>query len=696
MRPPNYQPIDRPEHWSVVKQEPAPARESAIGWRRMSARYRAFVVPRADGLPTLRVLLSFLILLGLVGVILIALGINGTSSGAYFSSVSSGKDPQLLAGHPEKIRSDEWNVGVPWTLSQVQRGLPTISGAFPGGADADIPFGLPTREIFTIIEPQNIGFLFLDAGRAYAFKWWLPALALIGAAFALMVTLLPRRPLVAVALSIGFFFSPFFQWWFEPASQWPVAWGALTIAAIVWALRSTSLPARIALAVIAGYLTAVMAIGLYAPFIIPVVYVVLFAGIGLVISAKRSGLRWRTTGIRLVPIALAGVAGGGIVLLWLRSKATVVATFLNTVYPGQRLTPTGAHDYLAAARTIGSSFSESLQNEAGFLGINSSEASTFFLFGIFLLPLAIGIVVQRRRQHRELPWRTIGLFAFVLLVLAFIFVPGWNGVAHVLFLDLSNGTRMRIGLGLASFALVGSIASDLAEEPAAPRRRIALIAVAIFALSQVSIALAVAAVQGPARLWQGSPLWIVFLALSCAAIYLVGTRRIALGAVAFLVLSICSSATVNPTYVGVFDLRTTAISRAIVHANSQHPKSWVGVGGSLENALLLESGVTAFNGTQGAPSRVMWREVDPTEKYINEWNRLGAVDWVVGHGSPVVSNPAEDTIQTTFDACSAFAQKHVGYVLSNVLLTSPCVQLKSRISLAHSTLSIYSVVERVD
>jgi hypothetical protein len=677
---------------------PPPHRESGLS--RFAARYRAFTQVDERGLPRLRVLAAFLILLAVVGIVLIASSVNGTSSGAYYSSVHAGKDPQLLIGKPEQIRSDEWNVGAPWIISQVQQGLPSRSDAFPGGADADLPFGLPDRTTATIMEPQNWGFLFLDVNRGYAWKWWIPGLAMIGASFAMMLTLLPRRPLVAAGLAIGFFYSPFFQWWYEPSAQWPVVWGAVTITAIVWALRSTRLRERIVPAVIVAFFTAVMAAGIYAPFIIPVVYVVLFFGIGQLVWQRRTGTRWPTLVIRLVPIGAAGLIGGGAVLLWLHSKASVVAQFLGTVYPGQRLTSTGTRDYLSIARTFGASFSQSLQNANGFLGINSSEASSFFLLGVFLLPAGVWVAVRRRRRRETLPWTTLGLLAFLVLIAAFILVPGWNPIAHLLFLDLTNGTRMRIGIGFASFILIGSIARDLdvenehGEGGRAPRL-LAWLSVAAFAIIQLALAGAIFIVQGNARLWGGSPLWLVFAAMSGAAIYLFIRRRPLWGTGLFLIITVASSVTVNPLYAGVFDLRTTAVSRAVVNLDHADAKLWVGVGGTLSSSVLLESGVTAYNGTQGFPTPLMWKRIDPAGRYSNEWNRLGAVIWTSGHGEPVVTNPAADVISVTFDACSAFAQKNVGYVLSSSALRSPCLVPESTFALPHSKkLSIYRVAPR--
>jgi hypothetical protein len=123
----------------------------------------------------------------------------------------------------------------------------------------------------------------------------------------------------------------------------------------------------------------------------------------------------------------------------------------------------------------------------------------------------------------------------------------------------------------------------------------------------------------------------------------------------------------------------------------------VGIGGTLPSALLLESGVEAYNGTQGAPSEVMWESVDPDGKYETEWNRIGTIIWVQSPGEPQIVNPAADVIQVTFDACSDFAQENVRHVLAEQPVTSsPCLSEVGSYELPHSTLAIYDVVPQKD
>jgi hypothetical protein len=662
---------------------------------RIVARHRAFAMPRPDGLPTRRVLLAFPAILIIFGALFIGLGINGTSSGQMFTLVSDGTDPQLIAGHPQAIRSDEWYVATSWSIAQVQQGLPARNHTQPGGMDAAIPDDLPRLDWSVAFRPQLWGYLVFDVNHAMAWKWWIPALVFLAAAYAFMVTLLPRRPILAAALSVGFYCSPFFQWWFQPAVFLTVGWGLAAMTAMLWAVKDRSAVSRWVWALVVGYLTTVMAMGIYAPFIIPIVYVVGFAAIALIVDQRRRRAPWLAVAGQSLPLLVGGAAGAAVTLLWLHTKAATVNAFLSTAYPGQRLTATGSSNALSFARAVSASFSESLMRGNGFLGANSSEAATFFFVGLFMLPIAGWIVYRSARRGDVLPWAIIGLFAVVLLFVAFFFVPGWNSLAHLLFLDRTTDGRARIGFGLASFALLGHMLRYQDQEGARPGRVLAISTAGLYFLLQFGVATAVLIVEGAARLSHDAPLWWLSALGGSAAIYFFSRRRFALGATAFLLVTVISTITVNPLYRGIFDLRTTAASQEIMRLDREHSGYWLGVGGVEVSALLLESGVHAYNGVQGAPSRVMWHQIDPANTYIFMWNRLAGIGWTPGAGDPVVSNPAADQVLVTFDACAPFAQKHVTYVLSDdPAVGERCLARVTGYPLPGKRLTIYRVVPR--
>lgn len=655
-------------------------------------RYRAFVAPTSDDLPPLRLLLAFPALLLILGVVLVGLGINGSSSGAFYSAVYAGDDPDLIAGHPQAIRSDEWNVGTVWTIAQVEQGFPARSETFPGGMDAALPYDLPRLEWSVAFRPHQLGYLFLDVDQGTAWRWWLPGLLMIAAGYAFLVSVLPRRPVVAALLSVGFFFSPFFQWWYQSSTFWPVVWALATMASLVWAMKSSRATPRWIWAAIVSYITVVMAMGIYAPFIVPVALVVVFFTLGLVVDGVRRGMPLTDVLRRLVPTAVAAVTAGAVTLGWLATKAATVDAFLSTTYPGQRITVTGTGGPLSVARTISSSFSEALQNSAGFLGINSSEAATFFLVGVFLFPVVVTAIVRQARAGATLPWVLIGLTTVLVVFLAFMTVPNWDLLARVLFLDRSTADRVRIGVGVGSFAILAYVIQYLDASPRRVGRLFSAATAGVYLASQTAIAAAVLYVGGDEKLWGAAPFWWVFVILGTACIYFVARRRALAGAVAFLVLTVASSATVNPVYLGVFDLRDTAASQAIMQTDATSPGTWVGIGDPIVTATLLESGVEAYNGTQGAPSLDMWHQIDPSGVYEDNWNRIGGVIWTPEPGAPSVSNPAPDQVQVTFDACSDFAQGHVDYVLANRALPSACLDEQSSHPTQDAPLTVYRVV----
>jgi hypothetical protein len=142
------------------------------------------------------------------------------------------------------------------------------------------------------------------------------------------------------------------------------------------------------------------------------------------------------------------------------------------------------------------------------------------------------------------------------------------------------------------------------------------------------------------------------------------------GAAAILVASILMGWGINPLYRGVFDLSTTATGRAVNNIDDARPGTWVGIGSYETMAMLMESDVHSLSGVQTYPSKAMWKEIDPTSKYAQEWNRLGHVHWSIASGAPTVKNPQPDVISVTIDPCSTFAQKYVNYVLTDGLLSA--------------------------
>ncbi len=655
------------------------------------ARWREWAGPRADGLPRVRVLLAYPALLLVVLTVLVAAGLSGTSTGVVHDWFETGADGDLVAFEPQAIRSDEWAVQTVYTVSQVEEGLPLRNDTLPGGVDMSLNWEAPYAEWSAAFRPHNLGFFVLPFDQAFALKWWLPGFALAAAAYMLLVSLMPRRPAASAVLATAFLFSPFFQWWYIPQTLWPVAWALLTMTAIVWTTGLASRRARWWWSLPVGYVTVTAALGIYAPFLIPVAWVTAAFGVGWVLRRDGGGtVRERLR--RVVPVLAGGAAGAGVVVVFLLTRWETIQGFLGTVYPGQRVVATGEGladpDRLAAF--LGT-FSLALNGGTSH-GIrpNSSEAATFVFLGAFVALGGLWLLVHLWRTRRVLEVPLVTALACGLLFAAFLYVPGWDPLARLLLLDRVTPARLLIGLGLLSLLLVALVvrAMDVYD-----LRAPWWVAAGVGVVVVVShLLLADRLSHRPGALEASGAWFVLTLALATSAVLLV-RRSVLLGGVAFLALSLVLAGWVNPLYRGVFDLRETDVAQAVSELDEEVPGRWVGVGDAMVGPILTVTGVGAFNAFQGAPDVDTWERLDPSGRHEVAWNRFGNVGWIVDEDARRISNPAPDQVRINFDSCAAYEQSEITHVLADRPIEQDCLELVDVVREPVATYRIYQVVE---
>jgi hypothetical protein len=612
--------------------------------------------------------------------------INGTSAGSLYSNFFRGADPRLLAGQPRWIRSDEWLVQTPLTLSQVQQGLPRLSHIVPGGVDVSVLWNVPYREWSTLFRPQMWAFFVLPLDHAFAFMWWLPAIVLGAAAYALLTTLW-RRPGAALAGSLAFVFSGFFQWWYEAITLWPVAFALVTATCTIWMLRNVSRRTRGLLGVLAAYSAIVAVLSQYPAFLVPCTLAAAAFCLGSVLSAD---LSWKERLGRTAPLLAAGAVAGAVSLSYFLTRLSTVEAVLATIYPGQRRGVTGDLKSFSHYSVWAGIFGQGLTGPSvrGF-AVNASEGSSFLFVGFFLFPSACWLIGRRWRSVRQVDWLMVALLGCLTLFLAFVYVPGWDAIAHVMLLDRTTFARIVIGLGLVSFFLLAVVVERLAEL----RRRPPLWTVAA---AIVLVGLPHAVVLGHLRghaapFLESIPWWPVLLVGLMAAVILYALGRRTLPSVLLLVVSFCVSGTVNPLYRGVLDLRDTDIGREIISVQHEHPGTWLAIGDPGTAAMLRETAVESYSGDQAWPSQQMWNQIDPHGTEAKIWNRYAHIWWTANPGAPEIRLKGPDSVGLRFDSCSRFAQSNVTYVLTQKVLKQTCVRKISEVPEPSSRYWIYRV-----
>ncbi len=663
----------------------------------ITERWSHWVEPRADGLPNRTVVAWFPLLCTAVTVVLIALRLSGTSSGVHFLTFGTGKDPRLLLGAPRTIRSDEWLDNQGWTVSRAQSGYPVTNPTFPCGMDATVLQELPTRDWSTIFRPHEWGYLLFGLDVGVAWFWWVPALALVIGAYVLLVTFLPRRPISAALVAVAVFFCPVFQWTWGPNVLWPVAWGLLVMAALRWTLTSVRRRPGWIWAVVIGFISVTTAMGLYVPFIVPCVAVVLAFAIGS-IAAHRSETRERAPRmlLRLLPLAIAAVAAGVTLVTWVATRSATFAAINGTLYPGHRSIPSGQLPVVdpTLVGTLGAAFGGSLSDASvnTVLGSNASIASSVPLFAAFVIPGLAVLVVRGFRRDRRVDWIAVATIAVALLVALYQLVPGLDLLGKVLLFDRVTPTRWRVILVLLIPLVFALVVRHVDRERSRWLSWPGLVGVALVLGSNAWVLRAI--LRHNPELLKAGPLWPIMLICLAGAVYLVFVRRaVVVAAALLLVMCLGVGSGANPLYVGVYDLNQTRVGATMDRIDAKNPGAWVGVGSAEMMALVMETGVQGYSGLQSYPPKKMWSQIDPDDSSENVWNALAHVFWQWGRGEPKVQRYQVDVIVNSIDPCSAFAQQDVRYIVSDVVAPgTSCLTRLARITEGDATVWIYEVI----
>lgn len=618
-------------------------------------------------------------------VVFVATGIDGSSSGVLYGVFHAGSDPNLLAGSPRPIRSDEWLVVTPLIISQVQNGFPQLSHVFPGGMDASILWDLPYAGWSVVFRPHLLGFFFLPLNSAFAFKWWFPFFTLAGAAYVLLVVMW-RRPLAAFATAGIFAVSPFMQWWFLPNTFWPPAAALAACAAVLLLLDHPRGWWRWFVAAAVAYLVVVSIITFYPPFLIPCIIAAVGFAVGAVFS--KNELSWRERSRRLMPLVVGAAGSVVVTAIYLVQHTESVKTLLSTVYPGERLASTGAGMpfYTVYAGVFGAGLRS---GDLSHFGGNSSEGSSFLFLGFFLAPVVLWLLVRQWRRRR-VEWLLIGTLVSLGTLVAFIYVPGWDAVSHLLLLDRTTANRSIIGVGVSSILVLAVVVKSLDRaEKRAPWWIVGL-AGALVLGEQVAVYEYLG--QSAPAVLEVVPLWSVMLGLLTIAMLLFARRHVTAAALTAGVVSLLVAGWVNPVYRGVLDLRATDAGRAIEQVQQSEPGTWLGLGGADVAAILRETGVEAYSGVQPYPSEEMWSEIDPDKSSEAVWNRYAHVNWTLSPDAPEAANPQPDVVVAHLDTCSAFAQKYVDHIFTEQVVDQPCARLVETIPANGTAFRIYDVV----
>jgi hypothetical protein len=615
---------------------------------------------------------------------LAGLRVSGSSVGI-FETATQGRayhDPNLLFGHPRNIRFDEATVQTPLTVSQVSSGMHLVNPLVGLGEDMSELADAPYLEWSVLFKPQLWPFFVLPLEPAFAFKWWLLGAGLMAGCYFFLETVLPRRRLLNVVLSLTVFFSPLIQWWYQSVTIVPVAWAFVLCALLIRLTEAETRRARVWLAAALAYAMGCFALTLYPPFQI---------ACGLGVAAVYAGYLWQRGGrprqwlSRLRWPAIAGLVAVAVVSIFFVTRMPVVRAIMNTTYPGHRAVPSGGFgiDRLFDGPFLGVMQSNRL---AAHYDMNQSEASNFItLWPVLLIP-TIYLIVVRRRERKRLPYLLIAVSVMLLVLAARVLLPMPAVVAKALLLTSVPHQRLLLGMGLLGLVQTALL---VRERPARWPWWLVTGTAAVAGLMFLAVGVRLHHYY-PGMLPHG---WLVVgpVVVVTAATWGLLSKRPVAGAAALLILGLATSAYVNPLYRGLTPIRDNQLSRVLAQLPSAHDNSeWVLLGGGIFTNFLPAQGVPSYSTSYLYPQLDLWRRYDPTGAYNEAYDRYANMRFVVDPDMPQFVSDSPDTFAIRYDPCDPrFGD--IKHVLAEAPVNSPCLVPVTQVKEPAMTFYLYDV-----
>jgi hypothetical protein len=645
--------------------------------------------------------------------ILSGLQLSGSSIGALDPQLVSAKhatDPNLLYGIPRGIRSDEWLLSSPAAIGNVRRGFPTQ--VWVGLTDTYLPaagLGVPSRHWSELFRPGNWAFHLVPVQYAFAWRWWSSVLVGLLGAYALLIQL-THRPLISAALAVALALSPYSAWW--SLSSAPVlGYLAASVASLLFGMQRRAWWATALWGSLAGVFATGAGLLMYPPWLVSVGLVMLTVIVGTAVDRKVGWRRFVTGSAAALVVFVPAM------LQWAREAAPTLAAMAGTIYPGNRISPSGGGslrwllDAPASLWWSGVPGVHPPDNLAGTdvaanglpLFSNVSEASsTWFPLPLVLLAVA-SAAVAFRHGRRVAPdtgtadaasrdttsaggdagltwlWTTVLVAAVMLLLLAWALLPLPEWVGALTLLNRVPGYRTPLALGTASAVLlaIGAAALDRSRLRA---WFVALVAVAT-AASVAGMMWAILNLH-----WQHgqhpTPRSVATVCLAAGlgfGLLLLGRRLSRVGAVIVIMVAAAVFVPVNPFYRGLGPMDDDPVVTALrPYVTRQHAPRAAVYGNDVRlNALVVSTGMVSLTGLTIFPDRAYWERVDPAQESL--WNNYVKYHWIpdAGRDKPSIEMSVGTERLLRVNPCAAQTRElGIDFSVASVSLASfSCLQL---------------------
>lgn len=330
------------------------------------------------------------LLAAIVFVVLVAAKVNLSNIGAWNYHVQPGEGSEFVTpifGVPRTIRSDEWAVSLPRTLSYQFCAGEKYNDIFMGTLTPNLSTSHLYPSLSALATPFHWGYYLLGMEYGLSFYWCGIMLFTLLATNEFFLIISDRKKILSFMGACALTFSTFFLWW---SSVLELTFGIGAVVFIWYFLHTEKRYQRILLGFGIAVSGSGFVCGLYPAWLVPFGYVYLALIIWCLVKNfdhVKGFKAWDW-----VIFALTVILAFAIIGVYMQNQSEYVAAVTDTVYPGKREVTGGFSLFQLFYYPASSKF---------FLadnGINASEYSSIFSFYPLPTILALYSMIKSRKK----------------------------------------------------------------------------------------------------------------------------------------------------------------------------------------------------------------------------------------------------------------------------------------------------------
>ncbi|WP_369596919.1 hypothetical protein [Enterococcus sp. 7D2_DIV0200] len=597
----------------------------------------------------------------------------------YVSDYANGEGNQsLIIGKPRPIRSDEWMVQTPYSLSQTQTGLKSHNEMITvDGQDMIVGYNSPALNLATIAKPFTWGYVLLGKERGLSWYWGIKLIGLILLSFEIGLILTKRNKYLALLASVWIPFSSAIQWWFvSPVGDLVFFMFGFLVGIYNYFYCHDNKYHRLFNSLLASICASGFILVLYPALQVPFGYLILLFLIAyfLEFRYKIKLDKFDTLFIGLAIFITSLIVGVSLITSW-----DSLISVMNTVYPGKRMSVGGAFskkDIFLFLTNWKMPFQDVVYE-------NNSELSSFYHFFFVILLVSPWLFYKKIKENIY----GVLLFIFCLFNLLWMSVRFPVFIAKATLWSYVPEERSYLAFSFAAILLsIWFIHYIWEQKKLSFKVQVPVIA--------VNLALYFFALyKGNLRLYLSRMEIILILAIAGLLIFFLVNKWKYLLTLLLLAVVFLTGATVNPVAKGVEPIYGKKIAQTVMNIEKEDPgQLWAGE--RMMHAFLPMLGVHTFNGTAFTPNLDSWKPLDPDGKYEKVYNRYSHIYVEVGNELPrfELLNADAFVVRLNIESIKAYNIKYLVTYKEIEQLSNTTTQFKQIYGPDSSGAFIYKVI----